>query len=161
MPELEVVRVEIPPALDRLGPVAVWEELERAMPEAFQPLLDLIAARAPIGPTGKLASSGFGLKMRRRAQGLIHGLDVAVGSPEGHAHLVAEGHEIVPRGGGLGGRKKREERAALRADLKRRRAAGAAGFVPGNPFVESSVLQMRDAVVARLEQQLRVAFGGP
>lgn len=202
MPELEALVVDIPPKLDQLGAVAVWEEMERGMPEAFQPFLDALAGEAPVGKTGKLAGGGFGIRMRRRSQGLIQGLDVQVGAAAPYTHLVAEGHEIIPRGAGraaaagtfadpdasgadllgllndvgverfqeilqaekLGqkarvrGRKK-ERRAAMRANLRVRREAGAIGFVPGNPFVIETFAEHRAGIVARLEQQLEGTFG--
>src|SRR5436190_16201896 len=100
MPELQAIVVDIPRALDRMGPVEVWQEMERAMPAAFQPLCDLLAVRAPVGSSGKLASGGFAIRMNRRSQGLIHGIDVQVGAADPVAHLVAEGHAIIPRGPG-------------------------------------------------------------
>lgn len=143
----------------------LWQEMERGMPEAFQPFLDILAARAPRGETGELSSQGFGIRMRRRDQGVIQGVDVQVGAAQPTAHLVAEGHEIIPRGAGTAAiaaaprGTKREKRAALRADVQARRAEGAIGFVPGNPWIAQAWAEQRAAIVGRLETALATTFG--
>jgi hypothetical protein len=154
MADLQAVVVETP----TLAADEWWQEIERVLPEAFQPMLTILADVAP-RRTGKLASSGFNLRMRPHDQGLIHGVDVWVGSGEPYAHLVTEGHEIIPRGPGRGGRMTRAARAALRTNLKTRRAAGSQGFVPGNPFVEQTFAEQRGAIVERIERALEMTFG--
>jgi hypothetical protein len=165
MPNLETVVIEIPPELERMNGKEVWQEIQRALPEAFQPLLGVLEEGAPVGKTGKLRQAGFGLRMTAVSAGLINGVKVLVGSGDPVAHLVAEGHEIVPRGPGRDSidqaprGKKRQRRAELRASLKARREAGAIGFVPGNPWVEDAFESQRAEIIASLEAQLRRTFG--
>lgn len=147
-------------AAKKLDPVAFWERMELSMPGAFQPLANRLQSTAPVGKTGKLARGPFGIRIKRRSQALIAGVEVAVGASQPTAHLVAGGHAIVPRGPTvLRKRFKREQRAAIRAGVKARRAAGAIGFVPGNPFVEQSWTAERALVVERVERDLAAAFG--
>lgn len=165
MPELQAIVVDTPRALDRMGPVEVWQSIQVSLPEAFAPLLELLAVTAPVGKAGKLAGSSFGLRMRPVSAGLIHGVAVLVGSGDPVAHLVAEGHEIVPRGPGRASveeaprGRKRQRRAELRANLKARREAGSIGFVLGNPWVERAFEDQRGAIIASVEGQLRRDYG--
>lgn len=164
MPELSAIVVDIPSDLDRLGPTEVWQEMADAMPEAFAPLADLLGERAP-RDSGRLAGSSFTVETRRRSAGLIQGIDVSVGSGDPIAHLVAEGHAIIPRGPDRAAiaaaprGTKREKRAEFRENVKARRAAGPIGFVPGNPWVEMSFAEQRGNIVAAVEAQLERAFG--
>jgi len=159
MPQLETLVIEFPPELDRMNAPGVWQELQAAIPEALQPVLDTIEEGAPV-LTGKLRQAGFGLRMQSITAGLINGVKVLIGSGDPVAHLVAEGHEIIPRGPGRGKtRLKRARRAELRAALQSRREAGATGFVPGNPWVEDAFESGRAEVIASLEASLRRSFG--
>src|SRR5206468_11852905 len=85
-------------------------------------------------------------------QALIRGFEVRIGAAEPYGHLASEGHEIVPRGPSRSGRKlTRERRAEFRANLRARRSAGGAGFVPGTGFAERVWDAGRETVIARLE----------
>lgn len=144
----------LPEATRQLRGEAFWDAIARALPEALAPLLEQLAATAPRGRTGRLAADGFRAYVQRHNAGLIQGIDVRIWSDQGYAHLVAEGHRIVPRGPNRGPHPSRIARRQLRASLLARQGAGSTGAVPGNPWVTISVAQQRAAIVARLEAAL-------
>jgi hypothetical protein len=136
----------------RLNPVLWYAALERVAPRALVLLAADLRGRAPRGRTGKLAR-GFDVRARRIDRGLVQGVQAEVGARVPYGHLVAEGHRVIPRGPARSGTT-RSQRASLRSGLKARRAAGAIGFVPGNPFVLQAVAERGPQVIAVLERLL-------
>jgi hypothetical protein len=132
-----------------------WDAVMRIVPLAFAPTATRMQLRAPRGKTGKLARR-VQVRAKRVSQGFIQGVEVQfiVGVPYGH--LVAQGHRIIARGEQRKGLKlSTVDRTKRRTALKRRRAAGAAGFVPANPFATQTLAEDRAAAIGRIESGLR------
>lgn len=160
MPDLIGVVVEVPQGLLELTGEAVYDEMERDAPRAFQPLVYQLDVDAPVA-SGRMRATGFRAVASRTDAGLIQGVTINVGSGVPYAHLPAFGHAIIPRGPG---RKRRGKgrRAELRAQLNARRAAGAIGFVPGGGWVEAAVSSRMGEVTAEIERGLaRSPLNGP
>jgi hypothetical protein len=159
-----------------LTPSRFWSALERILPRALTPVLVEMKSVAPRGKTQKLAR-GFDLRLKRIEQGLIHGLQVDVGARKPTGHLVHEGHRIIARGrsrGTLGPQigtkivtrnrlrggfvisepKTLAVRSTRSAELKKRRAAGPIGRVPGNPFAFRVMAQRQAQTIGFIEKLL-------
>ena len=149
---LEILRIDGIERVQRATePRRWWEAIRRLTPLAMHPVTQELPAAAP-KRTGQLARAGFSVRVRAVAQGLIHGLEVDIGSPIPTAHLVEGGHRKIPRGPSGGTRRER------RKALKERRAIGSQGFVPGRFFARSTAQRREAQTVALLEQLLRRDF---
>lgn len=167
MATLETLVVEKPDPR-KLDPARWWMALQRIVPRAMTPSAAKLGSRAPRGKKGRLRR--FSVRAKPISQGLVQGVQAEIGSPARHAHLVAFGHRIIPRGPS---RKrlsittvrisKRTGRQVVsvregfdptaRQRLRERRARGAIGFVPGHPF-EDTVWREDQAQIVRLIEKL-------
>jgi hypothetical protein len=142
------------PELERaLDPNLWWDALERALPEAVEPVRVEMVSRAPVR-SGKLANS-ITVTIRRMSQGFIRGVEALFGTGVPYGHLVEKGHKIIARGPSRSGLTK-TKRAALRSGLIARRAAGAIGFVQARPFAEPAAVGHEAEVIARIEASMRM-----
>jgi len=165
----------------KLVPARWWAALLQIAPRALMPTASKLRSRAPKGESGKL-SRGFDVRAKPISQGFIQGVQAEIGARVSYGHLVTRGHQVIARGRGrgtkgavigsravvvtrraltLGGQIATRQESVTRvirstrsAELKARRAAGALGFVPGNPFAEQTFLEDRVQIIRLIEKLL-------
>jgi hypothetical protein len=160
----------------KMVPARWWAALLGIAPRALTPTAAKLKSRAPRGRSGKL-SRGFDVRAKPIHQGFIQGVQAEIGARVSYGHLVTRGHQVIARGRGRGTKGAQignrtvtrnrmrggfvvSERVTLAvrstraAELKARRAAGALGFVPGNPFAEQTFLEDRVQIIRLIEKLL-------
>jgi hypothetical protein len=150
----------------RLTPARWWAAIERNAPRVLVPTAARLKTTAPRGKSGKL-SRGFDVRAKPVRQGLVQGVQAEIGARVRYGHLVSRGHQIIARGATRftfsGTARKaipgRAVLAAERSKLKARRAAGAIGFVAGDPFVEQAVAADRANIIRLSEKLLEQEVG--
>ena len=151
----------------------LWGVIQRVVPRAFAVTAARMQALAPRGKTRKLSRRVDIRVTPSHAGGIFGGgvqVDFVTGVPYGH--LVTEGHDVIARGptrrqvsittariSKHTGRQVTTTRFGFdpmsRILLAKRRAAGAIGRVPGNPFAQLALQETRAQAIANVEAGLK------
>lgn len=143
-----------------------WYAVAGVLPRAAGGTAAKMQLRAPHGASGKL-SRRVDVRVILVNQGLVQGVEAQFIVAVPYGHLLARGHRIIPRGPGRAGlapatrgekgargRLIRGRRAELRSALMARRAGGAIGFVPADPFALGSLREDQGTIVRAIERGL-------
>lgn len=148
---LEIAVIERQPVPDG---TRFWDAVMRILPVALASTAARMQLRAPRGKTGKL-SRRIQIRTVRVNQGFVQGVEGQFVVAVPYGHLVARGHRIIARGAQRKGlRLSKTERKTRRTALLRRRAAGAIGFVPADPFALQTLTEDRALMIQRIETGL-------